>query len=128
MIANPITWPDGKKCAVAVTFDMDADSLVHIADPARAPKLVSATSMLRYGPEIPAWCAETHPGAVEAIAEAGHEVALHSYIHEHSYDLSRDAEAHLLARSAAILEQRHPGAGVSGLRRVRRGRVHDPVS
>ncbi|WP_436643148.1 polysaccharide deacetylase family protein [Microbaculum sp. FT89] len=125
MIANPITWPDGKKCAVAVTFDMDADSLVHIADPARAPKLVSATSMLRYGPEIaipriletyrrleirqtffiPAWCAETHPGAVEAIAEAGHEVALHSYIHEHSYDLSRDAEAYLLSRSAAILEK-----------------------
>ena len=60
------------------------------AGPGRAPKLVSATSMLRYGPEvaipriletyrrleirqtffIPAWCAETHPKAVEAIASS----------------------------------------------------------
>ena len=26
MIANPIPWPDGARCAVAMTWDMDADS------------------------------------------------------------------------------------------------------
>ena len=26
MIANPIPWPDGAHCAVAMTWDMDADS------------------------------------------------------------------------------------------------------
>ena len=31
MIRNPIPWPNGAKCAVAITFDMDADSLIHIA-------------------------------------------------------------------------------------------------
>jgi len=25
MIRNPIPWPDGAKCAVAFTFDMDTD-------------------------------------------------------------------------------------------------------
>ena len=30
MIQNPIPWPGGAKVAVAITFDMDADSLIHI--------------------------------------------------------------------------------------------------
>ncbi|MBA3324106.1 MAG: polysaccharide deacetylase [Rhodobacteraceae bacterium] len=125
MISNPIQWPNGARCAVAVTFDMDAESLVHIADPARAPLLISTTSMLRYGPEVgvprilatyrkldirqtffvPAWCAETYPTAIEAMIEQGHEVALHSYIHELAYDMPRDKEEHLLQVSTAILER-----------------------
>lgn len=125
MIRNPIPWPNGAKCAVAITFDMDADSLVHIAHPARAPDLVSTTSMLRYGPQIavpriletyrrlevkqtffvPAWCAETYPHAVEAMVADGHEVALHSYIHELSHDRPRDEEHYWLQRSTEILER-----------------------
>lgn len=125
MICNPITWPGGARCAVAITFDMDADSLVHIAQPSRAPDLVSTTSMLRYGPQVgvprilatwrkleikqtffvPAWCAETYPEAVAAMVADGHEVALHSYIHELSYDRPRDEERYWLERSSAILER-----------------------
>jgi len=26
MLANPIPWPEGARCAVAITWDMDADS------------------------------------------------------------------------------------------------------
>jgi peptidoglycan/xylan/chitin deacetylase (PgdA/CDA1 family) len=108
---------------VAITFDMDADSLVHIAQPGRAPDLVSTTSMLRYGPTIgvpriletyrrlevtqtffvPGWCAENHPAAVEAMVAAGHEVALHSYIHESSYDFTREEEQYWLRRSLEAL-------------------------
>ena len=34
MIQNPIPWPNGAaKCACAITFDMDADSLIQIARP-----------------------------------------------------------------------------------------------
>lgn len=135
MIRNPIPWPDGKRCAVSITFDMDADSLVHVAHPARAPDLVSATSMLRYGPQIgvpriletwrrmevtqtffvPGWCAETHPGAVEAMVAAGHEVALHSYIHEQSFDFSRTEEHYWLRRAKECL-QRVTGAAPRGWR------------
>ena len=31
MIRHPITWPNGARCACAITFDMDADSLIHVA-------------------------------------------------------------------------------------------------
>jgi peptidoglycan/xylan/chitin deacetylase (PgdA/CDA1 family) len=130
MIRNPVPWPNGARCAVSITFDMDADSLVHIAHPDRAPTMISTTSMLRYGPQVgvpriieswrrlevrqtffvPAWCAETYPEAVEAMVAAGHEVALHSYIHELSYDFSREEEHYWLKRSAESL------ARVSGTR------------
>ncbi len=30
MIRNPIPWPDGARCAVAFTFDMDGESLMHV--------------------------------------------------------------------------------------------------
>ena len=33
MISNPIPWPNGARCACAISFDMDADSLIHIARP-----------------------------------------------------------------------------------------------
>ena len=29
VIKNPIPWPGGAGCAVALTFDMDAESLLH---------------------------------------------------------------------------------------------------
>ena len=50
MIRNPIPWPNAP-CAACVTFDMDADSLIHIAHPNDGHSRVSAISMLRYGPE-----------------------------------------------------------------------------
>ncbi len=30
MIKNPVPWPDGAKCAICITFDMDADSILNI--------------------------------------------------------------------------------------------------
>ena len=33
MIRNPIPWPNGARCACAISFDVDADSLIHIARP-----------------------------------------------------------------------------------------------
>ena len=52
MIEDPIPWPDSKRCAVALTFDMDAESLLHINFRESAPGRVALASMLRYGTEI----------------------------------------------------------------------------
>ena len=52
MIQNPIPWPHGARCAVAFTFDMDADSSLHLAHHTSADTRVAAISMLRYGPEV----------------------------------------------------------------------------
>jgi len=102
MIANPIPWPNGAKCACAITFDMDADSLIHISRPEDSHERLYPISMGRYGPNvaiprilntyeklglkqsffIPAWCVEKYPGAVEAILKGGHEIGHHGYLHE----------------------------------------------
>ncbi|MFO7858320.1 MAG: polysaccharide deacetylase [Ectothiorhodospiraceae bacterium] len=130
MIANPPPWPNGARCACAITFDMDADSLVHLAQPHQAPTMVSTTSMLRYGPEVaipriletyrrlelrqtffvPGWCAEQYPHAVEAMAKAGHEIGHHGYIHEWAYPNDREQEHYWLQRGIEALK------GVTGVR------------
>ena len=102
MIQNPIPWPNGARCACVVSFDMDADSLIHIARPHDAHDRLYPISMGRYGPNVaipriletyrrlsiqqsfflPGWCVETYPQAVEAILEGGHEIGHHGYLHE----------------------------------------------
>jgi peptidoglycan-N-acetylglucosamine deacetylase len=94
-------WPNAAPFAAAITFDMDADSLIHAADP-EGWKRPYAISMGQYGPTvgvpriletyrrlglkqtffIPGWCVKTYPKAVEAILAGGHEIGCHGWIHE----------------------------------------------
>ena len=112
MIQNTVPWPNGARCAVVFTWDMDADAILHLAHPNDADTRLSTNSMLRYGPEVgvprilemcrrfgikqtffvPGWCAERYPKAVEAMVEGGHEVALHGYLHEYPNEMSREQE------------------------------------
>ncbi len=123
MIRNPVPWPDGARCAAAFTLDMDAESILHLAHPQRAHAMVSAASMLRYGPDIavprildsyrhygirqtffvPGWCAQRYPHAVEAMLRDGHEVSAHGYLHEHPNELSDEDERYWLGRSIQAL-------------------------
>ena len=102
MIANPIPWPNGAKCACAITFDMDADSLIHIARPQDSYDRLYPVTMGRYGPTvavpriletyrkfgikqsffIPGWCIEQYAETVESILAGGHEIGHHGWIHE----------------------------------------------
>ena len=52
MIRNPIPWPDGNRCAVAITFDIDADSILHLAYPDAANNKMMPMSMLRYDIDV----------------------------------------------------------------------------
>lgn len=125
MIKNPIPWPNGAKVAVAITFDMDADSLIHIEKGKAGVNYLSSISMLRYGPDVaiprilegykrfgltqtfftPAWCIEQHPKAIEAILEGGHEIGFHGYIHEAPNALPPDEERYWMQRSIDIIER-----------------------
>lgn len=102
MIQRPIPWPNGARMAAAITFDVDADSLIHVARPSDGFDRLCPISMGRYGPTVavprildtyrrlglrqtffmPAWCMETYPETVEAILAAGCEIGHHSYLHE----------------------------------------------
>jgi peptidoglycan/xylan/chitin deacetylase (PgdA/CDA1 family) len=135
MIRRPVPWPNGARVAVAITFDMDADSLIHIEHPRDSITRVSAISMLKYGPEVgvprilegyrhyglkqtffvPAWCIEQYPQAVEAMVKDGHEVGFHGYIHEAPNALSREEEHYWMQRSIAVIEK-HTGLRPRGNR------------
>jgi len=102
MIENPIPWPNGAKCACAITFDMDADSLIHIAKPKDSYDRLYPITMGKYGPTvavprilatykkfglkqsffIPGWCIEQYADTVESILKDGHEIGHHGWIHE----------------------------------------------
>ncbi|MGI9523823.1 MAG: polysaccharide deacetylase family protein [Hyphomicrobiaceae bacterium] len=112
MIQNPIPWPGGAQCACAITFDLDADSLIHISRPMDSYKRLYPISMGRYGPEVaipriiatyerlgikqsffvPGWCIEQYPGVVEQILKGGHEIGHHGYLHEDPIVTESDQE------------------------------------
>lgn len=119
MIKNPLPWPKGNRCAATFSWDMDADSIIHMAHPDDANTRVSTMSYLRYGPQIavericdlfekyglkttffcPAWSMEEHPYAVERILKGGHELAHHGYMHELPNLNTRDREAYWTGRA-----------------------------
>jgi len=119
LIDNPVPWPNGARCAVAITFDLDVDSVLHIAKPGNADTYVSTQSFLRYGAEVavprickvfehfgmkqtffvPAWCVERYPAAMERILKGGHEISHHGYIHESFNTLTREDETYWFERA-----------------------------
>ena len=94
------SWPDDKRAALCITFDMDAEAAVLAVDEKYSLR-PSIMSHQQYGPVtgvprlldvlrdvgvrasffIPGFSAERHPGAVAAIVECGHEVCHHGYLH-----------------------------------------------
>ena len=122
MMNQPSLWPPNTQCAIALTFDLDAESVWIADDPANADRPV-ALSQGRYGPRvavplilhmlqemelpatffIPGKVAEDHRQTVQAIAEAGHELAVHGYTHVSPADLSPAEEEQSLIRARTIL-------------------------
>ncbi len=122
MILNPIPWPNGARCACAITFDVDADSLIHIARPSDSFDRLYPISMGRYGPTVgvpriletyrrlglkqsffmPAWTMQRYPEAVEAILRDGHEIGHHGYIHEDPTQLSGAEQREAFERALAV--------------------------
>ena len=118
MIANPIPWPDGARCAVAMTWDMDADSAFNWYNKDTADNLVAAQSWTRYDPLIaiprlvdqfarrdlrltffvPGWVIEKYPAQIDLLLKNGHEIALHGYLHERSNEIDKDDELYWLGR------------------------------
>lgn len=135
MIANPITWPNGARCACAITFDMDADSLIHIARPKDSFNRLYPISMGRYGPTIalpriletyrrlgirqsffiPAWTMEQYPAAIEAILAGGHEIGHHGYLHEDPTTLAPSEERYWFEKTLDV-HKRMTGRTPAGYR------------
>ena len=124
----PITWPDGVTAAACLTFDMDAEAPILTGD-ISAINRMTPMSHQSYGPLvgvprileilarheikatffIPGYSAHRYPDVVRAVAEAGHEIAHHSYFHENTIGMDAETEAALLDLGLRAL---HEVAGV----------------
>src|SRR4030081_988167 len=150
----PVPGPEGAPAASCLTCDMDAEAAVLTADIA-ALRRMTPMSHQAYGPLVgvprilallerhalaatffvPAYSAHRYPRVVRAIAEAGHEIAHHSYFHENTIGMDEKTEAasgtrvplrlepdglrpSLRPRRRRVPQRRHPdrGAGVLGAR------------
>lgn len=119
-----IIWPHGKRLAVMVTFDFDAESLqlarfrgkeLYFADRSRG----------EYGPDeglkrcldlldrreikstffIPGYVMEKYPQHVREIDRRGHEIGYHGYLHETVLGTPREEEEENMAHSETLLKE-----------------------
>jgi peptidoglycan-N-acetylglucosamine deacetylase len=116
-------WPDGKRSAVVLSFDFDAESGFLNREPDRARRSLGDLEERRFGPRvgvdrilrmlarlklpasffIPGWTVENHLSASRRIRDAGHEIGAHGDVHEALGSLDREAEEAIMQRQLAIL-------------------------
>lgn len=117
-------WPGDTRCVVMLGFDVDGVSSALNSNPDTA-RLPSFMSMREYGPSVatprildlldahdirasfyvPGYVAETHEELVADIADRGHEVGHHGYMHEPPATLSTSEELDVLDRGTAIIQR-----------------------
>ena len=129
-----IPWPDGKRCAACVSWDVAADSLVLHRRRDRGFELYASLSWLRYEevalPRIVevldrlglrqtffvcGWCLERYPEMCEPLLAGGHEIGYHGYLHEAPNELGPEQELEELHRGIELIE-RFTGSRPSGSR------------
>ena len=123
------TWPGDARAALAITFDVDAESAILAVDPAYASRL-STMGHQAYGPKVgvprilrmlertgvrgsffvPGLTVDRYPGTVEAILAGGHEICHHGYSHVPYHQLTEDGQRRDVERALESLER------VAGLR------------
>ncbi len=125
---RPARWKDGARCAFAISFDADHETN-ELRD---GGKSIGRLAWGQYGPRVgvprilkilkahdvpgtfyvPAVAALLHPDEPRRIVAEGHEIGIHSWIHELNSVLSYEAEKDLMQRAADTLEK------LSGVRPV----------
>ena len=128
---KPADWPGGATVAVALSFDSDHETIPlrngetqpgklsqgEYGSRAAVPRILQLLDRHRAPVSffVPAVSALLHPEDMSAYVAAGHEIALHGWIHEWNTTLDMPAERDLLFRSIEVLE-RLGGARPVGIR------------
>ncbi|MBV8355434.1 MAG: polysaccharide deacetylase family protein, partial [Candidatus Eremiobacteraeota bacterium] len=119
----PFPWPEGRRVAVCLTWDVDGESALYFRFPDRAKNLLGELHQRAFGPQIgvgrvlrllerhgipgtfyiPSYIALVHREEVTTIARAGHPIGLHGHLHEALELLSEAEENAVLATSRRIL-------------------------
>jgi peptidoglycan/xylan/chitin deacetylase (PgdA/CDA1 family) len=118
---RPKTWKDGARCAVALSFDSDHET----NELREGGKSIGRMAWGQYGNRVciprilkllgkygvpasfyvPAVVALIYPDEQRRLIAEGHEVAMHSWIHELNSVLSYDDERDIMLRSQDTLEK-----------------------
>jgi len=118
-------WPDGNQCAVALSFDVDAESGYVYRNPKEAASQLDQMEERRFGVRtgvprivrllekyslpatffVPGYTIEHHTNAVKSIRDAGYEMACHGNVHETLDTLDEAAERRILKEQLDIYEQ-----------------------
>jgi len=116
---RPQSWPDGARCAFALSFDSDHETN-ELRD---GGKSIGRLSWGQYGARVgvpriaallarhdvrasfyvPAVTALIYPEEQRALTAAGHEIGIHGWIHELNSGLSYEDELDLMLRSSDTL-------------------------
>jgi peptidoglycan-N-acetylglucosamine deacetylase len=117
---RPKAWKDGARCALALSFDSDHEtnelreggksygrmSWGQYGNRQGVPRILE--TLKRHGVPatfyVPAVAALLHPDEQRRVVAEGHEIGIHSWIHELNSVLSYDAERDLMLRAAEVLE------------------------
>jgi len=125
---RPNSWPDGARCAFALSFDSDHETN-ELRDGGKSIGRLSwgqygarvgvpriAALLARHGVRasfyVPAVTALIYPEEQQALVAAGHEIGIHGWIHELNSGLSYEDELDLMLRSSDTLTR------VTGIRPV----------
>lgn len=118
---KPARWPNGARCAVALSFDSDHETN-ELRDGGNSvgrmcwgeygvrqgvPRILAV--LAKYGVPasffVPAVAAKLHPEEQHRVVAEGHEIGLHGWIHELNSVLPEAVERDLHLRSADALEK-----------------------
>lgn len=125
---KPRTWKNGARMAVALSFDADHET-IELRNGGKSfgrmsqgeygarsgmPRILSLLNKYTVPASVfmPAVAAMIHPEEVRTVAGSGHEVGIHSWIHEFNSTLDEATERDLALRAADALER------LSGVRPV----------
>jgi peptidoglycan-N-acetylglucosamine deacetylase len=118
---KPASWKGGARCAVALSFDSDHETTTlrwGDTSPGRlsagqygarvgVPRILKllATYDVKASFFVPAVTAMLHPDEQRRVIAEGHEIGIHSWIHELNSQLPPENERDLQMRAAEVLEK-----------------------